>query len=444
MDDHDHKLISINDLPCCPTIKDGPCCEKLQFKYRLINRLGDVPVEVTLVAELERCPGPMALGDVIYSTTLLPGEKVRLFSSSRNTSFTFDASSNVSYRHEQASEESYYMSSMDRFMSDLTVKEDAGSTSTSSGSFSGGGSASGAIETALFGPSGEVHGSHNGKSTFDFTRELSSHAEGSHHRSVQATRSVNSVQMGEVSTKTHAEGSSEDAFESSSRTFENHNQCHAVTYFAYQLVKEQTITFRITAILRRVIDAAADTKVQNVAVRPSSQVAIIPQGVLATAVNRPEVQASGRFSATAERAGILSGGTGGIGNATLTAVRPISLLALREAAPLSDAVRDAALKKVDQDLINAGVLAKDGVSVGPSIKAQFEFSRTTCLPTQGVVVKGCLDKCSVCEEELEKSIGLDLVRKDLENQLLAKQIALLEKSQEYRCCPCEEKEAVPA
>ena len=88
MEDHDHKLISINDLPCCPTIKDGPCCEKLQFKYRLINRIGDLPVEVTLIAELERCPGPMALGDVIYSTTLLPGEKVRLFSSSRNTSFT--------------------------------------------------------------------------------------------------------------------------------------------------------------------------------------------------------------------------------------------------------------------------------------------------------------------------------------------------------------------
>ena len=441
MEDHDHKLISINDLPCCPTIKDGPCCEKLQFKYRLINRIGDLPVEVTLIAELERCPGPMALGDVIYSTTLLPGEKVRLFSSSRNTSFTFDASSNVSYRHEQASEETYYMSSMDRFMSDLTVKEDAGSVSTTSGSFNTSAGTSGILESIFSGPSASVKGSFNGRSTFDFARELSSHAESSHSKSVQATRTVNSVQMGEVSTKTHAEGTAEDSFESSSRTFENHNQCHAVTYFAYQLVKEQTITFRITAILRRVIDAAADNKVENVAVRPAAQVNVIPQGVLATAANRPEIQATARISAAAERVGVLSGGAG-FGSATLTALRPA--LAIREVAPISDAVRDTALKKVDADLMNAGVLAKDGVSVGPLIKAQFEFSRTTCLPTQGVVVKGCLDKCSVCEDELEKSIGLDLVRQDLENQLLAKQIALLEKSQEYRCCPCEEKAAVPA
>ena len=56
-------------------------------------------------------------GDVVYSTTLLPGEKVRLFTASRNNRFTYDASSEVTYRHEQASEETYYMTAYDRFMS---------------------------------------------------------------------------------------------------------------------------------------------------------------------------------------------------------------------------------------------------------------------------------------------------------------------------------------
>ena len=37
-------------------------------------------------------------------------------------------------------------------------------------------------------------------------------------------------------------------------------------------------------------------------------------------------------------------------------------------------------------------------------------------------------------------MDLEATRKDLENQLLKKQIDLLEKSQEYRCCPSEEEE----
>jgi uncharacterized protein YuzB (UPF0349 family) len=62
------------------------------------------------------------------------------------------------------------------------------------------------------------------------------------------------------------------------------------------------------------------------------------------------------------------------------------------------------------------------------------------IPTPGVLVKGCLDDCDACEPQLEKLYELEITRKDLENQLLAKQIALLEKSQEYRCCPADEEE----
>ena len=55
-------------------------------------------------------------------------------------------------------------------------------------------------------------------------------------------------------------------------------------------------------------------------------------------------------------------------------------------------------------------------------------------------LKGCLDDCDTCEPNLDKSIELDLKRKQLENDLLKKQIELLEKSQEYRCCPADEEE----
>jgi hypothetical protein len=52
-----------------------------------------------------------------------------------------------------------------------------------------------------------------------------------------------------------------------------------------------------------------------------------------------------------------------------------------------------------------------------------------------VIVKGCLDECNVCEPELVRRHELELARLDLQNQLLKRQIELLEQSQEYRCCP---------
>jgi len=36
---------------------------------------------------------------------------------------------------------------------------------------------------------------------------------------------------------------------------------------------------------------------------------------------------------------------------------------------------------------------------------------------------------------LQRKMQLELTRQDLENKLLARQIELLDKAQEYRCCP---------
>ncbi|KAB2885251.1 MAG: hypothetical protein F9K34_06130 [Albidovulum sp.] len=442
----DGDLISINDLPCCPEITREPCCESLRVSYRLTNRQLDVPVEVVIVAELERCPGPLSLGDVVYSTTLLPGEKVRLYTSTRNNRFTYDAESEVSYRHEQSSEETYYMRSMDRYMSDLTVTDSGSASSSSHSDFETDVDGSYASIGFAGGGSVNVEGDFNSRSTSSFLRQLSSHARSSHDRSVQATRAANSVQMGEVQSRSHAEGESESAYEASTRTFENKNQCHAVTYFAYQLVKKQTLRFRIVSVLRRVVDAAASSAVEARPVRPATGIKVLPNGVLATKTARVEVEAAGRTAAAAQRANIVSGvgsiglagGFGGL--AGLTAVATPFRLATN-VQPVPPAVQDKVLKQIDDDLVKEGILAKAGSDeVGARLAAELNFERTYCLPTQGIVVKGCLDRCNTCEENRQKSIALDLVRKDLENQLLAKQIALLEKSQEYRCCPVGEAE----
>jgi len=98
----------------------GRVCDTLDFFYRLTHnvmveirdRRLTVPVEVKLHFRLARCRGPLAIGDLLYTTTLLPGEKVKLFTSDRRTQFSFDSSSSLSYRNTQSSEESMYLQSM--------------------------------------------------------------------------------------------------------------------------------------------------------------------------------------------------------------------------------------------------------------------------------------------------------------------------------------------
>src|SRR4029077_7800772 len=89
----DMKTGAAQDLECCPTLSKEPCCDVLDFRYRLPHRThvngavrqATVTVEVILHLRLTRCPGPLSLGDPVHTITLLPGEKVKLFTSDRRT-----------------------------------------------------------------------------------------------------------------------------------------------------------------------------------------------------------------------------------------------------------------------------------------------------------------------------------------------------------------------
>ena len=95
--------------------------------------------------------------------------------------------------------------------------------------------------------------------------------------------------------------------------------------------------------------------------------------------------------------------------------------------PLETESRTKALKEVDEQLVSKGLISKEG-KVSTETKQHIEFESTFSLPTPGIIVKGCLDDCDVCEPWVKE-------RNQLENDLLRKQIELLDKSQEYRCCP---------
>lgn len=433
-------LDATTEVPCCPQLDADGSCDALDFHYRLIhtatvnldNQVRRVPVEVILHARLERCPGPLALGDLVYSTTLLPGEKVRLFSTDRRTRFSLDSATSVSYRREQTSEERYFMSSMSDFMSDLTVRDEGRSGNQRRGSFETHGETNGALDAFFSGPSVDVNGSYNAESTSDFLRELNQHASASSERSVEATRAASSVSVGEVQARSHAEGESEDHFESASRTFANPNRCHAVTFYFYQINKTQTVRLTLESIRRRVIDPAGDTRIANNPFASRGEVSVIPSAVLATDKERLTVEQIGRTSVAAAQTGTTTQQT------LLTNRLSTTSFAIAEPAePLPSGVRAKALAAVDDDLAKAGLIDRKTGEVTKDTKASFSFEKTSSLPTPGMLVRGCLDDCDICEPALMREIELDLERKTLENELLKRRIEILHKTQEYRCCPCE-------
>lgn len=425
-------------IPCCPPLVKTDCCDVIDFRNRLLFPTSvkteqglPVSVEVVIHTRLSRCPGPLTLGDPVYSTTLLPGETVRLATTDRRSRFSFDSESNLSYHSEQISEEQYHMAAFRAFTFDASATDAGQVRDTDKGSWDFHGDASGSI--GLFSASADANarGSHNAESTHDFLFQHKAHSEGAERQAVEATHKAHSMSIGEVSTRSHAAGQTEDHFESSSRQFQNKNQCHAVTFLFYRINRMQTVKYSVEVIERRVLDPAAPNRIINSPVKLRGDISVIPQAVPATNKTRLTTEAAGRQSV--------------VDNTHLSSANfagTFASFASQQTTfePVSGALRAQALQEVDQQLAKQGLIDLKTGAVSAQARKDFNWEHDSCLPTAGIIVKGCLDECDVCEPALTKSIELDLARKALENQLLQKQIDLLEKSQQYRCCPADEEE----
>ena len=431
--------VKVSELECCPELGQHPVCDTLNFRYRLPfrPRVGDdnqrIPAEIVLHFRFERCSGPLVIGDPIYSTTLLPGERVRLFTSDRHTRWSYDSESNLAYRHETTSEESFYTAGMAQAMSNLTINESGESTSSYEESWAeGGGGASFSFLGISIGGGGGG-GSYDSESMSAFSRSLSRHAESASRYVAVGVRKRCATSVGEVERRTHAEGEAEAHYESASRVFRNPNKCSAVTYLFYKLNKLQTIRFRLVAIERRVEDPKTPTGAyQRVPLDTTGRVTVLPQSIPATNKNRLEIEQMARTSAVERRQATISAvGLAPRYSLSSAAFAPTTVALARGEPTFSIAVRKAALAAVDRDLAAAGILdAKTGKPIERFVR-ELSWEREEVLPTPGVLVKGCLDKCETCEPGLQKEIELDLERKRLENEMLKRQIELLEKSQEY-------------
>jgi hypothetical protein len=435
-----YEEINIDQLECCPVMERKPTCDVLDLRYRLPflptiegDRKGPVSVDVIIHFRLERCSGPLVLGDPAYTTTLLPGEQVRIFSSDRHSRWSYDSESQLAYRHETTSEESFYTWNMAQAMSDLTITQSGSAVSTFEESWASGGGGAG---FNLFGiieiGGGGGGGSYDAASTSSFLQSLSRHAEASSSQVAAGVRAKSSTSIGEVERRTHAEGESESHLESASRIFKNPNLCHAITFLFYKINKIQKIRFRLVAIERRVNDPTAPTEAdRNIVPDTTGMVAVKPQAILATDKNRLEVERTARESVIERQRAALSFS----GVESIAGLRYKSASRDLRSGPIDADLREKAIAVVDRDLSKMGLI--DGKTGQPTkeIIASLSWDREELIPTPGFVVKGCIDECSICEPLLIKERELELERKQQEIALLKRQIELLGKSQEYRCCP---------
>ena len=415
-------------IPCCPDLIKDDHCDVIDFSRVLtyptvldVNNRRRVNVEVLLHFKFSRCTLGLTLGDPAYSTTLLPGEKVRLSTTDRRSRFSYDSETKLSYRSEQISEEQYFMTATQKYMADASAAQSGHAESSSEGHWDFHGDAHGSVNPFSLSASASTNasGNHNSSSVADYLNQQKTHVQSSASQAVSATRKAHSVSIGEVSSRTHIQGESEDHFEASSREFTNYNKCHALTYIFYRLNKKQKIRFELVAIERRVVDDNAPIGGVFQPATPRVPIALIPQDIPATGVLKRTTVAAGVASAA-------SLDTASLVSANPNFIRPVFNTDQNFGTPLDAETRAKALKEVDTQLIAQNLIDKEG-KVSKETKQTIEFEMEFSLPTPGIIVKGCLDDCDVCEPALKE-------RMQLENDLLRKQIELLEKSQEYRCC----------
>jgi hypothetical protein len=423
-----------NVLSCCPELIKDDHCDVVNFSRVLAfpttvtaasNRR--VMVEVILRFKFSRCTLGLTLGDPVFSTTLLPGEKVKLSTTDRRSRFTYDSETKLSYRSEQISEEQYYMTAVQKYMADASSAQSGHAQNSSDSKWDFHGDSEGSINpfSLSVSESSNASGSHNSHSVSDYLNQQKSHVQSSASQAASATHKAHSVSIGEVSSRTNIEGTSEEHFEASSREFSNYNKCHAVTYMFYRLNKKQKIKFELISIERRVLD---DNAPIGGVLQPTDKkipIALVPQDIPATVTIKRATELAALGNTNVNNAGLQFASFSAASTQNISRAPFIS--DINFGTPIDGAVRQKALKQVDEELIAKNLIDKAG-NVTTETKQVIEFESEFSLPTPGIIVKGCLDDCDVCEPLAKE-------RMQLENDLLRKQIELLEKSQEYRCCP---------
>ena len=362
-------------------LKQVQPCDEIVLDYRLPYLVGRVPIEIAFRIRMKRCTKGTALGNLLYSTTLLPGERVRLSFRNRHSIARFTKEEATRSELSAVSEEQGFVESFVNSATNFESRREARSETDDEYSFKTKGGTSGFFETIFSGPSVKASGQYNSHSTREYFDQLSQHMDSSLETATQWARGRESQVISQVDHHVEATTEYDERLDAGIRTFSNPNACHTINFFYYQVVKLQEITIELERVTYRVIDPMAPTRIER---------------------NRDNLLRYYHPSSPTTTTGLVN-------MSPTTSAAPLEYryaMEMPSIQPITVDEREAALATAKKEV--------------PAETFSYRLVKEVALPTQAIYVDSILGKCSACEPYVEHKQLLELERLQLENKKIEK------------------------
>ncbi len=386
-------------------------CDVQNLTYTYNMRVDNQLVEVALNYRIERCTEDYVLSDLVHSVTLFPGEEVFLSTRTKSSVSRFTDDSSISASQASRSSDRIWMESYKSAAMNFSEFSAGASSASSHSDYSntsfGGSAGVNLLFFSVGGSAAHASGEFDASSSSSFFNSLNQHLSSTAHQTNQVTRDAMSVSMSQINSHRVATAATHEELEVSTRKFRNDNECHTVTHYFYQIAKRQHIKITLESRTLRALNSFAETAVRakpfNLSIasnaKPNFDAAVIGQN--------PGVD----LKAAAVGARVVSSD---VQNLQRVANTPFAAFQADEEA------RVAAVNKVQE------ILAEQ--------ETEYTFESTDIIPTEAVYVESELGTCMICEPYLVAKQAYELEHLRLENAKLQKEIDLLDKYKDYRCC----------
>ncbi len=405
----------LNDMICPPRQWEREhICDVSVLTYSFNIRVNNQLVETTLRYRVERCTEDYVLSDLVHSVTLFPGEEVFLSTRSRHSVARFTEDASVSASQSSRSSDRVWMEAFKSMATDFSENQSGASKASSHSEYSKTGVEGGGGVNLLFfsigGGASHASGEFDASSSSSFFNQINQHLESSVHQTNQVTRDTMSVSLTQVNSHRVSTAEQREELEVSTRKFSNENMCHTVTHYFYQIAKRQRIKITLEGRTFRVLNRFASTAVKMKPFQMSiANNARLDFANATTPANNPNAVGIAE----------LRDFTGQTVNTDLSMLQRVASVPY-ETFQREEKERQAAIQAVEKLL--------DG-----DLK-EYNHESVSLVPTEALYVESELGNCIVCEPAMLAKHEYELERMRLENELLEKQISLLDKHKDYRCC----------
>jgi hypothetical protein len=407
----------MDEMACPPRLwQKEHICDTTFLTYTYNLRVDNRLVEVTLRYRIERCTEDYVLSDLVHSMTLFPGEEVFLSTRTRHSIARLTDDSSVSASQVSRSSDRVWMESFKSMATNFSETQSGFASASSHSEYSKTDVSGSAGVNLLFfsvgGGASHASGEFDASSSSQFFNSLNQHLTSSVHQTNAVTRDTMSVSLTQINSHRAVTSESKEELEVSTRRFRNENLCHTVTHYFYQIAKRQHVRVTLESRTLRPLNSFADTVARMKPFRMS----------IAANAKLDFSQPVGVNPGIAEGA-----------KSQLNSARVASLFSAGVIDQIQNVSSIPAATFEQEERARLDALARAEKMLA-DLPKEYTYESTDIIPTDALYVESELGECMICEPFLVTKHEYELERMRLENLKLQKEIELLEKSREYRCC----------